>query len=188
MPTWLRRVGGSLGRQLSWLTNNDAREGSRRLGVDLAELKAQPERREAVRAQLEASVEPKYDSRVQFNPKNAKKKTDHQGAAEVFERAVSCALRIRGRGPQGSLREGSNGAQQDSDASARSARSCMLSGSPGCSRGWTCFPSHTRRSSMTSNSSKIGRTRGAILSSRRSQRSAHRTSIGTSVLSSRGNL
>ena len=32
-----------------------------------------PERREAVRAQLEASVEPKYDSRVQFNSENARK-------------------------------------------------------------------------------------------------------------------
>ena len=32
-----------------------------------------PERREAVRAQLETSVEPKYDSKVQFNPENAKK-------------------------------------------------------------------------------------------------------------------
>ena len=39
----------------------------------MAELKAHPERREAVRAQLEASVEPKYDSRVQFNSENAKK-------------------------------------------------------------------------------------------------------------------
>ena len=108
----------------------------------MAELKAHPGRREAVRAQLEASVEPKYDSRAQFKSENAKK-NHHQGAAEVIERAVSCALLIRGRGPQGSLREGSNGAQQDSDASCYDykivpvrPRSCMLSGSPGCSSGW----------------------------------------------------
>ena len=39
----------------------------------MAELKAHPERRGALRAQLEASVEPKYDSRVQFNTENARK-------------------------------------------------------------------------------------------------------------------
>ena len=41
----------------------------------VAELKAHPERREAVRAQLEASVEPKYDSKVQFNPENVEKRS-----------------------------------------------------------------------------------------------------------------
>ena len=39
----------------------------------MSELKAHPERREAVRAQFEVSVEPKYDSRVQFNSENAEK-------------------------------------------------------------------------------------------------------------------
>ena len=41
----------------------------------MAESKAHPERREAVRVQLEASVEPKDDSKVQLNS---------ESAAEVF--------------------------------------------------------------------------------------------------------
>ena len=95
----------------------------------MAELKAHPERREAVRAQLEASVEPKYDSRVQFNSENAKKTIIK---VPPKERAVSCALRIP---VEKDSSKGSNGASKILDAScydsqnrARSARSCMLSG------------------------------------------------------------
>ena len=91
MPTLLRRLRGSLGRQLSWLTSC-VKEADDFEWI-MAELKAHPERREAVCAQLEASVEPKYDSRVQFNSENVRK-NHRQSAAEVFERAVSFGFAV----------------------------------------------------------------------------------------------
>ena len=75
MPTWLRRVGGSLGRQLVVVDKRRSVKEADDLEWIMAELKAHPELREAVRAQLEASVEPKYDSTVQFNSENAKKRS-----------------------------------------------------------------------------------------------------------------
>ena len=108
----------------------------------MAQLKAHPERREAVRAQLEESVVPKYDSRAQFNSENAKT------IIQVPPKFLNEQFLVRFGFAVEAFK-----ALFEKD---RMAPNKIL-----------------MRAAMTSTSSQIWRTRGTVLSSRRSQRSAH---------------